>query len=950
MTDPVSIFAGLAERMKALYSPNNPGQPAVDIFASLGERIKALQTTNNPAEATALLSWVDKKGLETLKPNLEVFLQQPSDNPAESAALLGWIQSSGLELLKPSLELFLQGQATPLPSPKKPSPKKPAVKPVAKPTPKKEAPKKPVAKPAPKKEAPKKEVKRPPSPKAVVKPAEVKRAPSPKPAELKEGPVLFAVVGPAKSDIDADYVLAVGTDPIALQAALPLEVRQGMAGLSRGLGQSYYVNPYGFEWESNQRQMGREVEITPEIKAVREKYAKLEPFYIADKAAAMQAYRSNFKLVAYRPPVQSGPVVFGKYSEQKGETRTPLGEMPFTTTDAKTLMAFKDRFGKGKSSDNMYLLVLDRRREETWLGSDRKEYIFGTDPEQLFTYLVERVALKIRFIKDAAIYQVGPAMWIDYYRNGSIGGGMTEVTFEGPTLPAQSLYSFQSLFEALPELKYVTPIPEDLKGCLDTRGFKEKYEIKGMFQDVDDVLYIRVIRKVDGKPFTMYAQCLQPGVPHSYTMANLLAKYGDQLPNVAQLQDCAVIERDELKALWKGEGLRATTIGEGRWKSQWANIPKCEETFYFLTIFDDIETTLYELGSSRGQRRHEEKGGFGFYDIQPYHIFEWFYTYTQLYGLGIDPSGLYSTNIGFVRTDTPVRYKICDCVVEFPAGMHIKLFGFQRFREVEEEEEKLSLTGEVEEEEEKKLSVTDVQTYMIGQAMKKATIVEGNKINEQLPDNTYLVFEALTKINVPAIALLYSMAKNLFKCVPGEMKASISDEKCSEYDLSKLSYLWEPPAPLQNFRLLTADQATRLKTLWKASELEPTTRKKPSKRDPNRMITVSTLAEDYPGLNIFAFDYLRSVLPQDQLNTALASAEDLDALVKRLVEVYTTMPLHLRLFYQTSDDNFWYSVDKLIDLATQYAEPEKKLMERLSLMGDHPSEMDWYRMRFNPYE
>ena len=311
-------------------------------------------------------------------------------------------------------------------------------------------------------------------------------------------------------------------------------------------------------------------------------------------------------------------------------------------------------------------------------------------------------------------------------------------------------------------------ISSKISNCLSTDAFLNKYEI------VDCIGYtfrshLLVVReKSTAKLFAAKISC--PPTVHEYEMATLITRNKNILRNVTTIHDCAILNHEIFIPLFN-------SFVTGKWSCRGSETHKLSsdcDTPYFAMIMELVDTTFWEVINEKRNNRwiYEEKGlpievittskttGTKIInDIYPYHLFELYYAILELLLLGIIPVDVHAGNVGLVNEGT-IKYRVCNCVVEFPPGLHVKLIDYGQYylkKDEEEEEEKK------ETKEEKKEVIEHGKVLSVLKELKfKDYIIP----TTDFPSNTLFLWNKLFSLPRHSLALdvLVDMAVNYFGC------------------------------------------------------------------------------------------------------------------------------------------------------------------------------------------
>lgn len=672
---------------------------------------------------------------------------------------------------------------------------------------------------------------------------------------------LFALVGPSAYDLYHEYILAVGTSITAIEDVMPANFRAQMYGLA---SREPYYQRYRLYPNAPDRVIARfEILSRQYILLLGGKPPRTEH-------EMRQAFKEQFWFVALQAPVVSGEYV---------ETGDPAISW---AADASDLQRFEQTLGRPERKEEYVMEVEWKPSRPPSGGVEAVDYVFGVSADQLFDYLAYQVEPEIRYLETAQVLEIGPAMWVDQPKYSKItGAGMTGRKVTLP--PAALTYSFQSILEARPEMKYETGIAAELKNCLSGSDYARKYTFDELFEGIGTVVIMR-LRDNDSKALRLAeAVCLQPQeVPREYKWArritdNIAAfsgKYanGANYPLVSELKDCALVPVKEIQSAW--EPLLP----------DWAQprLEECHETYYFIPIYDNAEMTLYTTPWQDISRV-----------ITPSLLFELYLVVTQLLEQNIGLPRMYATRVGLVQTDEPVYYKIGDCTVATPAGLHARLLGYRQYDERTVENEYFV-------DEEKTGPADNGEVYEV---LNKLWIKEGTNLVPHFEDSTYLDWEVIARLpdDVPAATMLYNLARHSLGCVTppstlGEMKSSVAiPEEVEDY-----SEMWSSGQPVQPTRPLSPNEAQDLKTNW-------------------RSIFDQKFVETYPGIEAFALDYIRT-LPESVAVTVPQFKNDLKA-------AWSQLTLRQKLYYRSIAEALALSRtrDQIITAATQSTNPMSML-------------------------
>lgn len=255
---------------------------------------------------------------------------------------------------------------------------------------------------------------------------------------------------------------------------------------------------------------------------------------------------------------------------------------------------------------------------------------------------------------------------------------------------------------------------------------------------------------VVGKFYAARIRCLDEETePCEFKAIKEITKHKEALRNVTTLYDCAVLDTVEFRRFWKEtppEGFETEELAE-------FTVYFCEETYVYLVLITDIVDTTMEnlLKQAEEEGREAEK-------IKAYHFLELYYTLIRCLEVGIEPDDIIPGNIGLVETSHPVFYRICDCVLEFPPGLHVRLIDYEYYK----------ITRSV-----PLGSIRNDDIKKILSRMTAETVAVELRPSSDLTSGAYYVWREIMESDKSAMATLLDLAQDFFGCfVSPRKKAS----------------------------------------------------------------------------------------------------------------------------------------------------------------------------------
>jgi hypothetical protein len=214
-------------------------------------------------------------------------------------------------------------------------------------------------------------------------------------------------------------------------------------------------------------------------------------------------------------------------------------------------------------------------------------------------------------------------------------------------------------------------------GCLNFEEFTSKYTMESFLGKGSQGFVVSVSEERTGKRYAAKMVCEGKEPPKEFSVAKRITQYRDILENVTTLHDCAILDVEKFRALWKRKPPKGGVKDLGRQ----TNKPYWCETSYFVLITDEVMTTMERL---LGENRVATGTSFGIPQykvrrptsaIKGYHLFELYYTVLRLIEIGVAPIDINPTNVGFAEAEGET-YTICNCVLELPVGLHVRLIDY----------------------------------------------------------------------------------------------------------------------------------------------------------------------------------------------------------------------------------------------------------------------------------